>query len=65
MLVDKPIIAALNGVVAGGGFQMELVLVQRVAYANAKVGAQPEINAGILSIKGFCWMSLHLGWSKN
>ena len=57
-------IAALNGVAAGGGFQMALVSDQRVAHAGTKMG-QPEINAGIPSIMGSYWMSLHLGWSKN
>ncbi|MEC8173022.1 MAG: enoyl-CoA hydratase/isomerase family protein, partial [Pseudomonadota bacterium] len=61
---DKPVIAALNGVAAGGGFQMALVSDQRVAHADSKMG-QPEINAGIPSIMGSYWMSLHLGWSKN
>ena len=57
-------IAALNGVAAGGGFQMALVADQRVAHAGTLMG-QPEINAGIPSIMGSYWMSLHLGWSKN
>ncbi len=57
---DKPVIAALNGVAAGGGFQMALVSDQRVAHAGSKMG-QPEINAGIPSIMGSYWMSLHLG----
>ena len=64
LLTDKPVIAALNGVAAGGGFQMALVSDQRVAHANAAMG-QPEINAGIPSIMGSHWMGLHLGWSKN
>ena len=64
LLTDKPVIAALNGVAAGGGFQMALVSDQRVAHAGTKMG-QPEINAGIPSIMGSYWMSLHLGWSKN
>ena len=61
---DKPVIAALNGVAAGGGFQMALVSDLRVAHAGSKMG-QPEINAGFPSIMGSYWMSLHLGWSKN
>ena len=64
LLTDKPVIAALNGVAAGGGFQMALVSDQRVAHHQVKMG-QPEINAGIPSIMGSYWMSLHLGWSKN
>lgn len=64
LLTEKPVIAALNGVAAGGGFQMALVSDQRVAHPGTKMG-QPEINAGIPSIMGSYWMSLHLGWSKN
>ena len=64
LLTNKPVIAALNGVAAGGGFQMALVSDQRIAHAGIKMG-QPEINAGIPSIMGSYWMDLHLGWSKN
>ena len=64
LLTEKPVIAALNGVAAGGGFQMALVSDQRVAHAGSRMG-QPEINAAIPSIMGSHWMSLHLGWSKN
>jgi enoyl-CoA hydratase/carnithine racemase len=64
LLTGKPVIAALNGVAAGGGFQMALVSDQRVAHAGTRMG-QPEINAGIPSIMGSYWIGLHLGWSKN
>lgn len=64
LLTDKPVVAAINGVAAGGGFQIALVSDQRVAHPGARLG-QPEINAGIPSIMGSYWMSLHLGWSKN
>jgi enoyl-CoA hydratase/carnithine racemase len=64
LLTNKPVIAAINGVAAGGGFQMALVSDQRVAHPGARMG-QPEINAAIPSIMGSYWMSLHLGWSKN
>tara|TARA_Y100000588_G_C14123372_1_gene868254 strand:+ start:454 stop:1212 length:759 start_codon:yes stop_codon:yes gene_type:complete len=64
LLTEKPVIAALNGVAAGGGFQMALVSDQRVVHAGTRMG-QPEINAGIPSIMGSYWMGLHLGWSKN
>ena len=60
----KPVIAALNGIAAGGGFQIALVSDQRVAHPGVRMG-QPEINAAIPSIMGSYWMSLHLGWSKN
>ncbi|MDP6342038.1 MAG: enoyl-CoA hydratase/isomerase family protein [Alphaproteobacteria bacterium] len=64
LLTDKPVIAALNGVAAGGGFQMALVSDLRVAHPDTRLG-QPEINAGIPSIMGSYWMTLHLGWAKN
>jgi enoyl-CoA hydratase len=64
LLTKKPVIAALNGVATGGGFQMALVSDQRVAHPGIKMG-QPVINAGIPSIMRSYWMSLHLGWSKN
>ena len=64
LLTEKPLIAAINGVAAGAGFQIALVSDLRVAHSGAKLG-QPEINAGIPSIMGSYWMSLHLGWSLN
>lgn len=64
LLTEKPVISALNGVAAGGGFQIALVSDYRVAHAGCRMG-QPEINAGIPSIMGSYWMSLHLGWSRN
>lgn len=64
LLTDKPVIAAVNGVASGGGFQMSLVSDLRVAHPGVKLG-QPEINAGIPSVMGSYWISLHLGWSMN
>jgi enoyl-CoA hydratase/carnithine racemase len=61
LMTEKPVIAALNGVAAGAGFQIALVSDQRVAHAGVRMG-QPEINAGIPSIMGAHWMRLHLGW---
>ncbi len=60
LATKKPVIAAINGV----GFQIALVSDMRVAHPGARLG-QPEINAGIPSIMGAYWMSLHLGWAKN
>ncbi len=64
LLTNKPVITALNGVATGGGFQIALVSDFRVAHHGVKLG-QPEINAGIPSIMGSYWMSLHLPWSLN
>ncbi len=64
LLTEKPVIAAINGVATGGGFQMCLVSDLRVGHEGVRLG-QPEINAGIPSVMGSYWMSLHLGWSMN
>lgn len=64
LLTDKPVIAAINGVATGGGFQISLVSDMRVAHEGVRLG-QPEINAGIPSVMGSYWISLHLPWSLN
>ena len=63
-MVEKPVVAAVNGVAAGAGFQMALVSDFRVGCPSTRMG-QPEINAGIPSVMGSFWMSLHLGLAKN
>jgi enoyl-CoA hydratase/carnithine racemase len=63
-LLDKPIVAALNGITAGAGFQVSLVSDIRVGHPRTRMG-QPEINAGIPSVMGSFWMSLHLGLARN
>ena len=64
LAVDKPVVAALNGLAAGAGFQIALVSDLRVGHPGTRMG-QPEINAGLPSIMGSYWMTLHLGWAKN
>jgi len=64
LLSEKPVIAALNGVATGGGFQIALVSDLRVAHPGTRVG-QPEVNAGIPSVMGSYWISLNLPWSLN
>jgi enoyl-CoA hydratase/carnithine racemase len=64
LLTEKPVIAAINGVATGGGFQIALVSDLRVAHDGVRLG-QPEINAGIPSVMGSYWISLHLPWSLN
>ncbi|MFN3938492.1 MAG: enoyl-CoA hydratase/isomerase family protein [Gemmobacter sp.] len=49
--VEKPVIAALNGVAAGSAFQFALLCDLRVAHDGVTMG-QPEINAGIPSTTG-------------
>jgi enoyl-CoA hydratase/carnithine racemase len=62
--VTKPIVAAINGTAAGGGFQMSLMCDLRVAHPHAKLG-QPEVRAGLASIVGSYLMSLQIGHSLN
>ena len=64
LAIDKPVVAALNGLAAGAGFQLALVSDLRIAHRGVRMG-QPEINAGLPSVMGSYWMTLHLGWAKN
>lgn len=62
--LDKPAVAAWNGVAAGAGFQIGLCADLRVGYPEMKLG-QPEINAGLASIVGSYLMTLHVALSHN
>jgi enoyl-CoA hydratase len=62
--LDKPCIAAWNGVATGAGYQIGLCSDLRVGYPELKLG-QPEIRAGLASIVGSYLMTLHLGLSQN
>lgn len=46
-LLDKPIIAAINGFALGGGQELALACDFRIASAKAKFG-QPEVNLGLI-----------------
>lgn len=62
--LDKPCIAAWNGVATGAGYQIGLCSDLRVGFAEMKLG-QPEIRAGLASIVGSYLMTRHLGLSQN
>jgi enoyl-CoA hydratase len=62
--LSKPIIAALNGVAAGSGFQFALLCDIRIAHPGVQLG-QPEIRSGILSITGPWIMREVMGSSRT
>ena len=47
----KPLVAAVNGVAAGGGFQMALLCDARVGHPGVQMG-QPEVKRGLASVTG-------------
>lgn len=49
--LSKPLVAAVNGIAAGGGFQIALLVDVAVAHPGVKIG-QTEINSGIVSTYG-------------
>lgn len=62
--LDKPIIAALNGVAAGSAFQVALLADLRIAHPGVRVG-QPEINSGIPSVTGPWLMLDRIGLART
>jgi len=62
--LEKPVVAALNGVAAGSAFQYVLLTDVRVGHAGVRMG-QPEINNGIASITGPWIMKEVLGLSRT
>jgi len=62
--LDKPSVAAFNGVAAGAGFQIGLCCDLRVGYPEMKIG-QPEIRAGLASIVGSQLMAVYVGLAHN
>jgi enoyl-CoA hydratase len=47
----KPLVGAINGVAAGGGFQMALLCDSRVGHPGVLMG-QPEVKRGLASVTG-------------
>lgn len=47
----KPLVAAVNGVAAGGGFQMALLCDSRIGHPGVRMG-QPEVKRGLASVTG-------------
>lgn len=62
--LDKPSVAALNGVAAGAGYQLALLADIRVGHSGARMG-QPEINVGLASILGAHIMAPFLGHART
>ncbi|MER6951444.1 enoyl-CoA hydratase/isomerase family protein [Nonomuraea sp. NPDC000554] len=56
--LDKPSVAALNGVAAGSGFQFALLADLRIGHSGTRMG-QPEVLSGIPSITGI-WAMWHV-----
>ena len=62
--LDKPCVAALNGLAAGSAFQLVMLTDVRVGHPGSKLG-QPEINAGIPSVLGPMLMFDRIGLSRT
>lgn len=61
--VSKPVVAALNGVAAGSGYQVSLLCDVRVAHSEVRMG-QPEVSSGIPSITGMYLSERALGSAR-
>jgi enoyl-CoA hydratase len=61
--MEKPVVAALNGLAAGSAFQWAMMCDVRVGHKGVTMG-QPEINAGIASTLGPWLMIERIGWSR-
>jgi enoyl-CoA hydratase/carnithine racemase len=62
--VPKPIVGALNGLAAGSGFQITLLMDVVIAHPGVTMG-QPEVNSGIPSILGPFLMQQSLGRART
>ncbi|MEU6715832.1 enoyl-CoA hydratase/isomerase family protein [Nonomuraea sp. NPDC046802] len=62
--IDKPVVAAINGVAAGSGYQLTLLCDVRVAHPGVRMG-QTEVSSGIPSITGMYLTMRALGGSRT
>ena len=62
--LDKPCVAALNGVAAGAGMQIALLCDLRIGHGGVRIG-QPEIKVGLASVIGVHLLSLTLGHAQT
>src|SRR5690606_3225783 len=62
--MDKPTVAALNGLAAGAGLQIALHCDMRIAHPEVKL-SQPEIDAGLPSILGSMIMRAIMGQART
>ena len=62
--LDKPCVAAVNGIAAGAGLQLALLCDLRVGDARTRM-SQPEIKAGLGSILGSYLLTLYLGLARS
>lgn len=62
--LDKPCVAALNGVAAGSAFQAVMLTDVRVGHPGVRMG-QPEINSGIPSVTGPMLMLPRIGLART
>ena len=62
--LDKPCLAALNGVAAGSAFQAAMLTDVRVGHRGVRMG-QAEINSGIPSVTGPMLMLPRIGLSRT
>jgi enoyl-CoA hydratase/carnithine racemase len=62
--VDKPVVAAINGIAAGSGYQFTLLCDVRVAHPGVRMG-QTEVSSGIPSITGMYLTERAVGTSRT